>query len=390
MTRAGAPPDASRTGTAGLAWRLLRNGVRYRRARLSGAPCRPQALSLELTRRCLARCRMCNIWRTPADLPELPLERWAGILAAPPLADLRELDLTGGEPFLRADLEALILCAAGLAAGRLPRLRTVAVTTNGFLTERVLGVAERVAGALGQHGVDLVFACGCDAVGPLHEEIRGFPGGWGRLEATLDGLAALRASHPNLVLGLKVTVGPWNVDRLDELADFAEERALFTIVSPCIVTANRYGNVDRGADLQLTPAQRERFLGFLEGPRFRWDYHRRALAGFLRTGRMRKPCSAGFNYVFVRSSGEVFPCPLIPEGVGDVTGQPLEGILGSPALARFRRRVGTDPACRVCTEPGLERFALPCEGFSYLRELFRLGPAGLRDLHGHLGLDKYL
>jgi hypothetical protein len=104
---------------------------------------------------------------------------------------------------------------------------------------------------------------------------------------------------------------------------------------------------------------------------------------------MRKPCAAGFNYFFVRSSGEVFPCPLIPESIGNVTESSLEEILAVPALAAFRRRVGSDPACHLCTEPGLERFALPCEGFSYLWERLRLGAEGFRALHEHLGLEKY-
>jgi MoaA/NifB/PqqE/SkfB family radical SAM enzyme len=368
---------------------LLRNGLRYRRLRRTGAFCLPQALSLEVTRRCVARCRMCNIWRTPEGVRDLPLERWVALLASPALADLRELDLTGGEPFLRGDLTELVRRVAELAPGRFPRLRTVAITTNGFLPDRVLAGAQRMAGFLGGQGVDLVFACGCDGVGSLHDEVRGFPGGWGRLVETLDGLATLRESHPNVVLGLKVTVGPWNVDHLDGLAEFAEARGLFSIFSPCIVTANRYGNVDRGAELRLTAEQTARFLAFLEGPHGGWDYHRRALAGFLRTGRMRKPCSAGFNYVFVRSNGEVFPCPLIPEAIGNVAESPLEEILASPALAPFRRRVGSDPACRVCTEPGLERFALPFEGFSYLGERFRRGAGEFCDIHEHLGLDKY-
>jgi MoaA/NifB/PqqE/SkfB family radical SAM enzyme len=196
---------------AALVWKLVRNGLRYRCLRRSRAPCRPQALSLEVTRRCVARCRMCNIWRSSPAPPDMPLPRWSAVLASPALADLRELDLTGGEPFLRDDLTDLVLCAAALAPGHFPRLRTVAITTNGFLTDRVLAAAERMAGPLGERGIDLVFACGCDAVGPLHDRIRGFPGGWKRLVETLEGLAALRQSHRHLVLGIKVTVGPWNV-----------------------------------------------------------------------------------------------------------------------------------------------------------------------------------
>jgi hypothetical protein len=80
---------------------------------------------------------------------------------------------------------------------------------------------------------------------------------------------------------------------------------------------------------------------------------------------------------------------LREEVVGNVRETPLEALMRSPRAARFRRGVGCFPECAACTEPGLERYALPFEGFHYLRLFFQLGPKDFRELHGHLGLDKY-
>jgi len=369
--------------------RLAGRGLRYRWLRATGLPALPEALSIEVTRRCIARCVMCNIWRTPPG-PELGARDWLELLASPVLRELRELDVTGGEPFLRDDLVELLHGVEGLKARHLTRLCSVAITTNGLLTRKVLRDVGAVVASLERAGVALVFACGMDAVGEVHDRIRGHPGAWAKLDATIEGLTALREEHPTLVLGLKTTITRYNVAELDRICQYAESRGLFTIISPYILTSNRYANLDRDDALALSRGDLEELRRFYESPRFRWGVHRRELVRFLETGRMEKPCSAGFNYFFVRSSGELFPCPIAgTTALGNVKVAPLEELIRSAAAARFRRRVGSLPECATCTEPGLERYALPFEGFHYLRQYLREGREGFLTLHRHLGLDKY-
>jgi hypothetical protein len=64
--------------------------------------------------------------------------------------------------------------------------------------------------------------------------------------------------------------------------------------------------------------------------------------------------------------------------------------MDSTAARKFRRNIGRFEACRTCTEPWLERYALPFEGFHYLRLLFTLGEEEFLRCHAHTGLDKYL
>ncbi len=377
-------------GVVRIAAILAVRGLRFRCHRALGRPSAVEALSLEVTRRCIARCVMCSIWRTPRDLPELDAAAWLGVLSSASLGRMVELDITGGEPFLRDDLGRLLAGLGELKARHLPRLQSVAVTTNGLLTRRVLEVVAGVGPGLAARGIGLVIALGMDGVGELHDRIRNVRGAWRRLDETVRGLEGLRRRVPGLVLGLKTTVTRYNAGELDRIADYADEHGLFLIVSPYIVTPVRYANVDLEQDLELSPRDREALRRFYEGPRFRWSHYRRELLRFLETGRMEKACSAGFNYVFIRSTGDVYPCPLIEPGLGNVRESTLDGLLRSPAAAAQRRRVGRLPECRTCTEPGLERYALPFEGWHYLRELFRLGPRGFAALHAHLGLDKYL
>ncbi len=375
--------------TAKITEELAARGRRFRELQSTGDPADPQALSLEITRRCIARCVMCNIWKTPKDLPELSTEQWLGLLESPELHDLRELDVTGGEPFLRDDLRDLLLGIGRLKESHLRRLSSVAITTNGFLTTRILEVIDEVAAAYRDVGLGLVFACGTDAIGETHDRIRRYKNGFSKLDRTLDGLIELRERYGNLVIGLKTTITRLNIDEIDAVAEYADERGLFTIMSPYIVTPARYGNLDLDADLAFDDEDIAKLKAFYDGPRFKWSYFRDELRHFLDTGTMDKPCTAGFNYYFIRSTGDVYPCPLIDVTVGNVTEAPFGEIMDTPAARRFRMGVGSFPECETCTEPGLERYALPFEGWHYLELARRLGPDDFAQLHAHMGLDKY-
>jgi len=364
--------------------------MRYRFAKLTGRACRLQAISLEITHRCICRCRMCNIWRIPQDVPDLDLAVWTALLSSPELKELRELDITGGEPFLRQDLPELLAWLCRVQPAQFPKLRTVAITTNGILTERVLQVINEVVGLMQTRGIDLVLACGLDAVGDLHDRIRGVKGAWDKLSATITGLQTLRKSYPNLVLGIKTTIIPMNVYELDRIVEFARDLELFTIISPRIITANRFGNTALVNDLSFDEDAQRVLRKFYQSPDFAWAGHREALCKYLETGNMKKPCSAGFNTVFVRHTGDVYPCPVIPVALGNIKENSLNEQLRSPMARRFRRKVGSHEECRTCTEPGLERLAWPFEGFTCLQWMNRLGAEEFDVLARHMGLYKYL
>jgi len=238
-------------------------------------------------------------------------------------------------------------------------------------------------------GLDLVMVCALDAVGDLHDQIRRYEGAWACVGRTITGLIELRSRSPHLIIGLKTTVMPQNVGELEKIAQYARERDLFTIISPAIVTPGRYLNPDRAQDLALSATERDRLAAFYESPDFKWSYHAKTLAGYLRTGRMKKPCSCGFNYFFVRSNGEIFLCPLFAESAGNIGSVPVATLFTSGEARSIRARVGRSPECAGCTEPGLERYSLPYEGFAYLRTLLDMGPRSFLELHRHLGLDKY-
>lgn len=368
--------------------KLLIRGVRYRYLQTTGNTVKPQAVSLEITQRCIARCVMCNIWRS-RETDELSVEKWVNLLSSFFFSDLRELDITGGEPFLRNDLLELISGISDLRDHHFQKIRSLAITTNGFLTQRVLEGTEKILEKLAPQGIHLVMALAMDGIGEVHDHIRNYQDAWEKVSETIQGLKDLRERSKNLILGLKTTVLPQNIDQLEKISGYAEENGLFTIISPCIITENRYLNVDRKQDLTFSEKDLTRMIHFYETGHFRWDFHKNKLLHYLKTGLMEKPCSAGFNYFFIRSNGEVYPCPLIKLKLGNIREVGIEDLLHSKAATSFRKRVGKFPQCRTCTEPGLERYALPFEGWTYLFLRMKMGKEEFLKLHLHMGLDKY-
>lgn len=372
-----------------IAAQLVRNGIRFRYLRRRGKGVAPWALSMEITHRCVARCVMCNIWKIPADVPDPPMSQWIGLLSDPLFSELVELDITGGEPFLRADLADLFFAVCDLKPRRLGHLKSIAVTTNGLLTERVLETTRQILPALAECGVDLVLACAMDGVGERHDRIRNHPNAWRKVDATIAGLIELRDRFPNLILGIKTTLLPINLDEMAPLRHYAETRNLFTIMSPCIVTPGRYLNPEKAESLAFTDQDKGRMAAFFRKHPMGWDFHAERLIDYFRTGKMKKPCTCGFNYAFIRSTGELFLCPLIAHSAGNIRASPVGRLWHSATAARIRRCIGRFPECDRCTEPGLERYSLPFEGFSYLFMRLKMGKTRFQTLHRHMGLNKY-
>ena len=370
--------------------KLFLNGLSYRYKKKTGKPGTPQALSLEITHKCIAKCIMCNIWRISGDEPELSTDDWLELLSDSFLSDVRELDITGGEPFLLDDIDLLFSGISSLKQTNLKKLKSVAITTNGFLTGRVLEKTEKILRDFKKSGIDLVMVCAMDAVGEIHERIRNVKDAWNKVNNTIEGLVGLRGRYPNLVTGIKTTILPVNIDELERIVLYAAEKGLFTIISPFIITSGRYLNQEIEKDLIFSKEDKGKMLRFFAGNQFKWSFHGESLVEYLKSGTIRKPCSCGFNYFFTRSSGEVFLCPLINRSMGNVKNERIVSLLSSRKAKEFRKKAGKFPECKECTEPGLERYALPCEGFTYLGMLFKYGAKDFIEMHRHLGLEKYI
>lgn len=315
---------------------------------------RPLVIAWEVTRACGYRCHHCRADAQPRPLPgELDAAQGRALVdALSPFAG-SVLVLTGGDPLLRKDLEALVERAAGVG---------LAVALTPSATPRVR--TERLR-SLRDAGVRQV-ALSLDGAGPpSHDGLRGLRGSFAR---TLRILEAAR--EEGLRVQVNTTVTRRNQDELEDVAHLAEGVgaemwSVFFLVpvgraqSREMISAEDHERAfHRLADL----AGRVPFrLKVTAAPAYRRVLVERGVP------RAALPPAAndGRGFMFVSHDGEVCPSGFLPISAGNVrTSSPVDLYRGSrlfrelrdPAL--LRGRCGRCPFRDTCGGSRARAFAV--------------------------------
>ncbi len=82
---------------------------------------------LIVTYRCNAKCYMCHTWKHPSKKEE---EFTPDLIQKIP-DGMQFINITGGEPFLRDDLDEIIAIA-------LTKTRRLVISTNGYFTKKII------------------------------------------------------------------------------------------------------------------------------------------------------------------------------------------------------------------------------------------------------------
>jgi MoaA/NifB/PqqE/SkfB family radical SAM enzyme len=374
---------------------LLGNALGFRYARMRAAPLKPEVVSLAVTNRCNSHCIMCNMWKRSKENPdikrlELSPREITDLLSRPLFSGLVEVDLTGGEPHLRGDLVDIALRIAGLKQKFLPRLRSIVITSNGLLPDKIIANYQKILEGIKGTNIDLVTVASLDGIGETHDKIRGTRGAFKLATGTINRLLELKRNYPNHFIGVKTTVLPENIDSLDGILDFAAKDDLFTIISPVFFTEARFRNYESRESLRLGPADYEKLRRFYSRPELNTNYFYSRIRGFLSTGKKSWSCTATYNYLFIEFDGTVYPCELLSEPIGSIREQSPEAVWHSARAHHWRTRIEKTEQCRDCIEPGAVRYSACAEGLHYLGFLRELGRGRYQKSYRGEGFAKYL
>ena len=375
--------------------RLPYNALQFRVHKFLHEPLKPVALSLAVTNRCNSHCIMCNIWKSVNDISdikslELSGQKILSILYSRLFSELVELDLTGGEPHLRDDLADIVLGIIRLKKNTLPKLKSIIITSNGFLTRRIISNYRSILDAITGTDIDLVSVTSLDGIGDIHDRIRGTGDAFKLVSATIKGLLELRKEYPCFITGIKTTILPWNVDALDDIFDYALSNNLFHIISPVIFTETRFKNLDRKDEISLRASDFEKITQFYRHDELKKSYFYSKGLDYLLTGRNQWVCTASYNYLFIDYNGKVYPCEMLPVTMGDVKNQDIMDIWNSPQASSWRKKIGKTECCRNCHEPGAVRYSAVTEGATYMKFLTQLGKRDFKESLVEEGYSKYL
>ena len=127
---------------------------------------KPFSVVISISYRCNSKCRTCDVWRKPND--DLTIEEWDKVFASLGTAPFY-MTFTGGEPFLRPDLDDMVI-----SAYRHCRPEVITIPTNGMLTERIVEKVARMCRECPTSSVGINLSL--DGVGDEHAGSRGVEG----------------------------------------------------------------------------------------------------------------------------------------------------------------------------------------------------------------------
>ncbi len=278
-------------------------------------------LSVILTYRCNSRCSMCHVWQHPT-LPDDEID--LATLAKLP-GGFDYLDLTGGEPTLRDDLEEIVELLH-------PKTRQLAITTNGLQGDKL----ERIV----RNHPDLNVRISLEGIGARNDAIRGETDGFERKRETVRRLLAAGGRN----LDFAVVVQDDNADQLLDLHKMSVSCGSGLDLAS-LHNGFQFHKIDNEFTNRVRAARALQPLvdGWLRSRRPRDGFRAWSASGLARKilGQPRRtPCPAGRDFLFVDPWSRVYACNVRPDlEIGDLSEQTWKDILRGPRAAEARTRV---------------------------------------------------
>ncbi|HEU4641302.1 MAG TPA: pyrroloquinoline quinone biosynthesis protein PqqE [Gemmatimonadaceae bacterium] len=323
---------------------------------------RPTTLLAELTHRCPLHCPYCS---NPLELvrsrTELTTEEWQRVFTEARALGVLQLGLSGGEPLLRRDLEALVAHAHALGL-----YQTLVTSAVGLTRERL----ETLAGG----GLEHVQISLQAATPELAERIAG----------TRSWEQKLRAAGWVKALGLAFTVNVVlhraNLDQLEQILDLAAELGADRVE---LANTQYYGwaLVNRAA---LLPTRDQLARAEAVVDRKREEYRGRMQLLYVLPDHYEqypKPCYGGWGavYLVVSPDGTVLPCHAAGTLPGldfaTVRERSLEWIWReSPGFQAFRGDSWMREPCRSCPRKHVDFGGCRCQAYALTGEAANADP----------------
>jgi MoaA/NifB/PqqE/SkfB family radical SAM enzyme len=178
--------------------------------RLSRRTRKPVHLILFITDHCNAKCGTCFYWQSLNQGESLKIEQVDRISQA--MDEMVWLDLSGGEPFLRKDIDRI--CHTFIDRNKVKHIN---IPTNAIQTGVIANSVNAILANPADFRVNV--AISLDGIGETHDKIRGVPGNYKKALTTMEALQEIRARDPRLALSVVTTLMRSNVADVKQLLD---------------------------------------------------------------------------------------------------------------------------------------------------------------------------
>ncbi len=238
---------------------------------------------------------MCHTWKYPSNKDE---EFRPSLLEK--LPQLSFCNVTGGEPFLRDDLEEIISILK-------KKTKRIVISTNGYFTDKIT--------ALGKKEKNVGIRISLEGLPAANDELRGMKDGFDHGLRTLLELKRLGLRD----IGFGITVSDKNARDMLELFQLAK---VMKVEFATAVVHNSYyfhkydNNITKKEELISCFSQlRDDLLKTWKMKNWFRAYFNQGLINYIQGKPRLLPCTAGKNTFFLDPFGEIRPCNGMEESL---------------------------------------------------------------------------
>ncbi len=306
----------------------------------------PPFLVLFINSICNMKCEHCFYWQSLNGRDDLSKEELFALSRS--LGQIENLNLSGGEPFLRKEFAEI--CAQFI---RYNGVRQIYVPTNGYFTDKTI---EQVEQTLREPDLDMfVVELSLDGMQEFHDTFRVSKGSFERAMRTYDALAELQERDPRLRIHSISTATDVNMDEIRKLTTYLYDRCPeMDHHNLAIIRGDRKDPSLEGPLLEeyealfeyirrlWLPREEGRYGGIVE-PLLQWGK-----TETIRQQRQVVPCKAGVLSAVVYANGDVSLCE-IHEPIGNLREKSFPEIWESAEAKTLRGSIAAKE-CYCTTE----------------------------------------
>lgn len=251
--------------------------------------------SLITTFRCNAKCNMCNIWKYPTrEEEEIDPKYYAR------LPDGLRINVTGGEPMLREDIDEIFKILY-------PKASLLELSTNGFYTDKIVAIAEKYP--------DILIRVSLEGLPRMNDFKRGTKDGFDHALRTMLELKKTKCKN----IGFSVVISDDNYEDLLYLYELCVSLGI-ELGNSVVHNSWYFHKEDNKTEGNGALMEHERFVkALLQSQRiglknklkdYGRAYFNRSIHKRLRGDQpgYRPPCGAFTDFFFVDPFGNVTPC----------------------------------------------------------------------------------
>lgn len=289
----------------------------------------PTDVSIITTYRCQMRCKMCDIWENPTDSKK---EIQAKELEM--LPNFKFVNITGGEPFVRRDLEDIV----EVMYKKAPR---IVISTSGWHTDRIVKMAERFP--------NIGIRVSIEGLSQKNDDLRGREGSFDRAMRLLLTLKEMGIKD----IGYGCTVSNKNSE--DMLWLYKLSRELGMEFATASFHNSYYFHKDDNAITNKDEVINnfrllmEELLKDKSPKSWYRAFFNLGLINYIRDQPRMLPCEAGTANFFIEPYGDVYPCNGLEdrywkESMGNIRDvKTFDEVWFSPQAEKVRGLVKTCP-----------------------------------------------